>query len=785
MSRQYRVQVPGLANAPALRPAPMQSDTYAPPPRPAVDQNTARLADALGSFSRSIGGLVPTMMAERQKADERALWAQQKKLSGMTREEYVQAVETGTIPVYADEFKVKAIQSAHGMHYGAHRSDQLRQHLMTQFDWDSEDVGAFLASEIRADLDKYGADRNFGAQYLREMDRLQSWAMDYREKRSTEQFVQAQHDAAFAVIDTKVNELIQAGTNPKAIAASVYGWYGELGKDGTLGMDHDALDKEVLNKARRLAGEHPEVALAMLEATRTGRGGQVLSLNTRPDMRDAALGIQATAQRVMADRQEAAFREQVFAGDVGLLEAGNLDHVEDLRYVAPDGTERVISADERRERARETFLSRSRWVAAENREEPVESMAREFHAFRLSGEKHPTVERAVTGIADMANVGMLSDDPEGKEKLKGKLMAYEWLQSESTASLLAYTKEDDRDFAESYLMARRYLKHDDGRAYSDDDALSFAIRSTEVTRTGMPLAASARDEIHAQVRTLATEKGWIWGDNDAEPMNSAIAEQRVVNLAQRFVQLGVKPQRAVKMAGEAVKNTSSVYRGVLLDFQGRDVPDDFAEILDTTIADFAKQQPHVLELNGMKEADIAIAPSSSGSQSGGYFVLVDKETMLPIADESGHHVTVQLRDIRAKSAANAEERKGKTLRGTALQSSISSRGYVEAVDTDGKTYWVDPKTREIVEYSFAEDATAPVWKKTGRRYRKGVLTPVAGGVELQPRGDLGIGAAGRFMWDSTTARGRNYRRAAKYLWGMVPEVKIGDTTVKEGPRFVD
>lgn len=782
MSRQYRVQVPGLANAPALQPAPMQSDTYAAPPRPAINQNTARLADALSSFSHSIGGLVPTMMAERQKADEQALWVQQKKLSGMTREEYVQAVEAGTIPVYADEFKARAIQSAHGMHYGAHRSDQLRQHLMIQFDWDSEDVGTFLTSEIRADLEKYGADRNFGAQYLREMDRLQSWAMDYREKRSTEQFVQAQHDAAFAVIDTKVNELIQADTDPGAIAASVYGWYGELGKEGTLGMDHDALDKEVLNKARRLAGEHPEVALAMLEATRTGRGGQTLSLNTRPDMRDAALGIQATAQRVIADRQESALREEVYASDVDMLESGQLDGIADIRYVAPDGSEKVLRVEDRKERAAETFLRRSRQIAAESREEPHESLAREFRSFQASGVKHPNIERAVTGIADMANVGMLEDGAPELEQMMGKLLAYSWLQNESTASLLAYTEEKDRDFAESFWMAQRYLKRADGQPFSHKDALSFAIRSTEVSRTGMPLAASAREELHAQVKTLSTEPGWIWGDNDAEPMNSAIAEQRVVNLAQRFVQLGVKPQRAVKMAGEAVKNTSSVYRGVLLDLQGLDVPHDFAEVLDGIIGRFVKQQPNVLEGNGVEESDITVVPSSSGSQSGGYFVLADKETMLPIADEKGNLVTVKLKTIRDLSAAAARERDNKVLRDGAIRGSSKTRGYVEAVDTDGKTYWVDKRSREIVEPRYRRGSLNPTWKKTGKRYRRGLITPVDG---VPARIDLGARAAGSFVLDGMAANGARYRRAAKYLWDMVPEVKIGDTTVKEGPRFVD
>ena len=461
------------------------------------------------------------------------------------------------------------------------------------------------------------------------------------------------------------------------------------------------------------------------------------------------------------------------------MERGDLDQVSDLRYTAPDGSEKLISADERKDRAKAAYLKQSRERASDTREEPQEALAREFHAFRLSGEKHPVIERAVGGIADMANAGVLDTDTPGREKLLGKLLAYEWLQNESTSSLLAYTEENDRDFAESYLMARRYLQHDDGRGYSDEDALSFAIRSTELTRSGMPLASSSRDEINAQVRKLSTERGWIW-EGDAEPMNASIAQQRVTNLAQRFVQLGVKPERAVKMAGEAVKNTSLAYRGVLLDLQGRPIPADFREVMDTLIDDFAGKFPHVLKRNGVEAKDITISPLSSGGPSGGRFVLVDRETLLPLVDEAQNHAVVNLSDIRTKSKQAAEKRARAALRSGAFNSSLYRYGYVQAQDTDGSVNWIDPDTREVMDFTFGDDDTAPAWRKTGRRYRRSVITTPDGGVNIKARdGDLGIGAASRFVYDGMVRTGQRYRRAAQYLWSILPEVKIGDEAFQD------
>lgn len=159
--------------------------------------------------------------------------------------------------------------------------------------------------------------------------------------------------------------------------------------------------------------------------------------------------------------------------------------------------------------------------------------------------------------------------------------------------------------------------------------------------------------------------------------------------------------------------------------------------------------------------------------------------MLPLADENGKQVVVRLPEIRAEGNRRRVEAERKAIRDAAFRTTLATRGYVQAVDTDGKIYWVDPKSREIVDYTFENDATDPVWKKTGRRYKKGVITPVEGGVVPSPKVKHAAGEVNHGVGVAVGADKERMRRGAQFLWDLIPEVKVGDTTVKDGYRFVD
>ncbi|MER9252488.1 hypothetical protein NKI59_11845 [Mesorhizobium sp. M0598] len=639
--------------------------------------------------------------------------AAQKKFSGMTIEEQRKAVEGGQMPAYANDFVQKGMGSLWGSSYGQSRAAELQNTLNTTHDW-TGDPDQLYAEAIKADMEKYGNDPNFVAQYLRQMDQGRNQAQNVVEGRKVDNFNKDQLGAAFAGFDTVINAGIQNGRDPDDIAKDVMGSYASLGKDGVLGVDFDKLDQERLNAAARRAETQPEVALALISATRKGRGGATTSLAQDPAQRDRILQIQEVARKAIGKKAEGVFLDGVAAQNAELMATGNLDGIEERRYTSPiTGEEKVITADSQRDDVIYRYMKTSAQIAEKNRETGTERMSRELRVFRMGTKNDPELEKQVSGIFQMANAG-ISQDPEAEKKLVSKLEAYKWLRNESTQSLLSHAKDEkDRDFAETYLAGQQYLGMD------SSEAINFATRATKISSEGLPgISPKQHEQVRAAVNGLGSKPGWFWGTNDTKPANSAVAEQRVTQLALGIMNAnGVPMDKAITMASEAVKATSTTYNGVLLDLQGMHVPDNFSEVLDEQLGDYAKNRPLVMQRNGLSQSDLAVLPAGGGTSgpSGGRFIVVEKDTLSPVLDDQGNMSFVTTGQVRQRGAVKENERKTKVLRDSAVESGAASKGYTRLPAVSGETGWLNSKTGEIMKFDFPDGASAPVWKPTGRR----------------------------------------------------------------------
>ncbi|MER8422474.1 hypothetical protein [Mesorhizobium sp. M1403] len=639
--------------------------------------------------------------------------AAQKKFSGMTIEEQRKAVEGGQMPAYANDFVQKGMGSLWGSSYGQSRAAELQNTLNTTHDW-TGDPDQLYAEAIKADMEKYGNDPNFVAQYLRQMDQGRQQAQGVVENRKVDAFNKDQLGAAFAGFDTVINAGIQNGRDPDDIAKDVMGSYASLGKDGVLGVDFDKLDQERLNAAARRAETQPEVALALISATRKGRGGATTSLAQDPAQRDRILQIQEVARKAIGKKAESVFLDGVAAQNAELMATGNLDGIEERRYTSPiTGEEKVITADSQRDDVIYRYMKTSAQIAEKNRETGTERMSRELRVFRMGNKNDPELEKQVSGIFQMANAG-ISQDPEAEKKLVSKLEAYKWLRNESTQSLLSHAKDEkDRDFAETYLAGQQYLGMD------SSEAINFATRATKISSEGLPgISPKQHEQVRSAVNSLGSKPGWFWGTNDTKPANSAVAEQRVTQLALGIMNAnGVPMDKAITMASEAVKATSTTYNGVLLDLQGMHVPDNFSEVLDEQLGDYAKNRPLVMQRNGLSPSDLAVLPAGGGTSgpSGGRFIVVEKDTLSPVLDDQGNMSFVTTGQVRQRGAIKENERKTKVLRDSAVESGAASKGYTRLPAVSGETGWLNSKTGEIMKFDFPDGASAPVWKPTGRR----------------------------------------------------------------------
>lgn len=661
MTQQGRVQAPAFKNNLRLQPQARPVDTFTAPAAIPQDRNIARLLHSLDSFNGSLGRLTPTMAAADAEKDQQAQWAFEKKIEGRTQAEWVADTKAGVVMPHENELQKKALQAASGMNFGAYRANELRNTLVTQFDWDKQDPDKFISDAVTNDLAQYGKDRHWGARYLTEMNKLKGWAVDYKAKRTAEQFNTAKSEQAFGLIDTKTDEMIAQGMTPEATARAVRSMYSDLGAEGTLGVNYKDLDQEVVNKARRLASTQPEYALALMETQHVSKEGMKLRLADKPALRETYLNIKTEATKALDTRAEATSRKSFASGDLGLMLSGDLDGVEDEDIKLPSGKAITVTRKQRLEAAEKAYKAQSDITAAQGRETPVLRLSRELNDYRKNNLEHPQLKRQVTGIADMATPAALLDTEQRKALLE-KVNTAKWLAHESKNTYVAYSEQKDREFVETFLLAKGSMVRKDGRAYSDDEALTFAMETTNPVNTDGQLRIDrAKQTLENRMKSLSSTPGRLWGEWNVAPENYSTAYQRVYTLAQRYVAGGMEPEKAVEQAATNVKNTSTVFRGnILMDLAGMNVPDDFDESMGAIVDDFAQRNPLTMEKNGIKASDISIEPVNNPDQkSGGYFKLIDRNDRTPIVDDKGNMVTVSLAGVRAQSARRQAERAAK------------------------------------------------------------------------------------------------------------------------------
>jgi hypothetical protein len=697
----------------------MQSDTYAPPPQPAKNENLFRLADALSSFSGSVGNLVGVAGRKSKEDQAREDAAFQMHIAGQTLAQTRKDIADGKMMVTDDKLANAARQSVYGGKWAEGLASDTDTELQTDFNWDTGNPEEFLAKKFQENIEKSGlTDPNAIAAAGKAWDNYKTSVLakqqDYRIKRTNQSTV----DTAFTVISDKANEWAGKGMDPKQFATNLNAMRKELGVKGSLGANDEALDQEYLNAAARMATTNPEYAVAMVDAEYDGRAGKT-SLSAQRDYRDRVLQIKAEAAKAIGLRSDAEQKASMAASADELVASGKGDQITDTPWFDHKGEQHNESGETIKKEAYQRFLIKSRDTAAKDKETGEQTLARELRVANSSGVEHPGLKAEVGGVFQAASVDM-TQDPQGMDRVMQKIKTAQWLYNNSKNTYMAYTKEEDRDFMESFILAKNDMPGKDGRQMSDQAALEFAIRTSQPVQVdGLNFTKAQNDAIDASVKTLGRSPGWIWGENDAEPANAAAAQQRVASMAKRFVRGGWNADKAIEAAKDYVKRTSTTYNGVLLETGSMVLPDNFKPAMDTIISDFVKENPRVLPTHDISAGDISIIPIGDINRSNGRFMLVSKEDgkIIPIMDDSGQPHFVTLTRVREVAKIADADATAKATNSVTLQGAARARGLVSA--SDGR--YVDPKTREYYDITIPEAGGAPVVKKSGQRAKAAVF----------------------------------------------------------------
>ena len=108
-----RVQVRDLAAPDPIQPSPLQSDTFAAPPQPMIDNNMDRLAAALGHFGAGVSAHLNDPAKKQALRDSQlAEWETWK--AARTSTEQLDAIRSGKAPYWADPYVNKVVRGYHG-----------------------------------------------------------------------------------------------------------------------------------------------------------------------------------------------------------------------------------------------------------------------------------------------------------------------------------------------------------------------------------------------------------------------------------------------------------------------------------------------------------------------------------------------------------------------------------------------------------------------------------------------------------------------------------------------
>lgn len=720
---QGRVQTQDLRSDIKLRPAPIQSDTFAAPPAPVRNDNMFRLADALGGFSNSIGNLIPTLAASnheaRKKADEAAIAQFEKRIGGMTLSDVNKEIQEGRMEKADSPYRQAAISKIYGSKFAQSLGAETDQLLKTDFDWNTGNPEKFLAERFQKAMEERGInDPNFVSAASRGWDQYKSQVFGQQEQYRINKSNQDAANASVTFIHDRVNQMISDGISPEDIGKRVHGFKADLGKNGSLGLNYEDIDNQIVNEAARQATTNPKAALALL----TTPNGDLPALASNPKYLDRANQIMIEAGKAQGKRAEVETLARLDSQNVQRIVKGvGFDDVQDFVYTDISGTEKKVTKKEQEDNARRIYFQQEELRQKQNGETGgMDTTVRQFRDLRRVNIEHPVITAKLSGLAANGSPDLLSN-PDAKARQIDKMELYKTLKSESKNSIFSVVKDSqDRDYAEAFYAGQRYL------GMSQDEALTFAYKSANLDSDAKARVARERDRVDNAVSRMDTTS---WFGSDVA--NSSMAREKISDLAVRYVAAGAPVDKAIEAAGKAFSESTLTYNGVVIDVGNARsrtaMPDNWKGSVDAQVDNFMG----LSEKKGYSRGDVTIMQMGDD----GRFYIADKDTLTPLTDDKGGQYLFTLSDLRDWDIKTQKQTEKYDLRRHTFEANVKAKGLVHAVDVDGSEVWVNPKTRDIMNMKYGDEDAVPKWTNSGTKYQRGVIVNTEGGFSLKRPSD--------------------------------------------------
>jgi hypothetical protein len=678
-----RVQVNDLQAPDRLQVAPVQSDTFAAPPQPVIDNNLENLSKALGFFGNAVQSHLND--PERKKALKDAQLAEWEKWkSARTSTEQLDAIRTGKAPYWSDPFIGEVVKRDYAGMEATKLSEDLDRDLqegrVAKFGQPTFDPDAFLVERAKSTVERVGRDPASMAAFGDQLDKLRTnFRAKHQEALGVTQ-TQAIENVAYTQLDNVVTRAIEDGLDGNSITAGLKGIYKDLGprvKGGSLDIKYGRLD-DILLEVMQKRVKDPRYArkvLEMLESERVGVDGQtpIGSLKTVARHSDKVASIQNVAVKVLADEYEDNTKAQVLQADVTALKNrdGAFSTIMDLNTPNKVDKSRTVKASstERKDRAVQAFLEETR---IKNQGQP--NFDEEFDVMLKNGVKHPEwvpfLQSAYVGIAN-TNVSA-GPGPDQIQRiiqagqLYGKIADrnYTYISSSETG-----VTRPAQEFYETFNVLTRQM----GRT-PEQAAIETARVFSSAQNAQDPMVVQGRlRDIEDKAKSLDfSSVPFAGGVNNAGEM-----VPRIIDLAKVYSRVeGMDAETAIKAARDRIEQSAVNINGRAILDPGIQRGDE--EWVQGALDDAYKLNPNRFAELGMDDAkDMSLAPFGNGK----YLVINARggpPPVVPVYDKDGKLIsarpmTISTADIQKRRSAGEKKLKDEAVKDAVKQNSEMSR----------------------------------------------------------------------------------------------------------------
>nr|WP_319513370.1 hypothetical protein [uncultured Cohaesibacter sp.] len=580
---QNRVVVNDLPFEPQVRPAPIQSDTYAAPARPARDTRFEQLAGALGSFNGALGSLASTMKSQRKEADKKAAVGQQNSFLMMTPEERQEVYKTGQIggeDIATAQLK-KMIGTNAANDFTAHMDEYLATTDLTQV----EDLDTFILAEAN----KWRAE-NTDINDPWTLNGFASVLHGYRDKAlGAQQTQRVKHHAqqveaeSFKYLQNMFVNAAKGGADPMSVAENLRATYRHVSKDTGL-LNNKQLDAQLLDLAGMYADDYPEYSMAILSHIRKDENGKSLgTIADKPDSAVRSKNIVERAKRSIVKKTTASQKQALLQDNVVRL-GNDRDYSRYQDVTLADG--KVYTAQKQKEDTMDAFRRNLQRQADEKRLSRSEQVTTEAAASSRMNVDMPLIKDELASAPSAFPSTRFAE--EGTiEDLDSLASDYAALEASNPTYLRSQLPQESRDWWNAFMAAKRF-----GGMTETEAAAEFANRSVNGVNK-VTLSYNEQDRLRREVEDI----GWTNGNY------GAFAEDQVETQVRQYMHAGMDFKKALEAAKTNFENVTPKWNDKpIFGMDDQNLPADYQDSINEILNQYVEggQLPDDIDLDDLQ-----------------------------------------------------------------------------------------------------------------------------------------------------------------------------------------